>query len=197
MEQEIWRPIPGRNGYEVSDLGRVRSVDRVIPRRWRSGRIVQAKLKGRLLGLHVAAGPGYLYARLGCKSAYVHHLVLEAFVGPRPAGRQAAHGDGDKLNNTLGNLRWATPKENCADKLRHGTALFGAKSPNGRKTHCGRGHPYDDQNTHRIKGKRYCKTCLRDRNRRYRGTPPSRFRGPIEPRQREGERFSTSDFGSV
>ena len=49
---EIWRSIPGRDGYEVSNLGRVRSVDRVVTRRLRSGRIVYANLKGRELKRH-------------------------------------------------------------------------------------------------------------------------------------------------
>ena len=52
----------------------------------------------------------------------VHALVLEAFVGPRPtAAHHGAHGDRDPTNNQLGNLRWALPVENEADKRRHGT----------------------------------------------------------------------------
>jgi hypothetical protein len=164
---EIWRPIAGRDGYEVSDLGRVRSVDRVLARRLRSGRIVYANLKGRELKRHKLRH-GYLRARLGQGQACVHQLVLEAFVGPRPAGHQAAHGDGNPGNNVLSNLRWATPKENAADMLVHGTRLFGSKNPMGRKTHCSRGHAYDETNTRRTRGKRYCRACRRDHQRRSR-----------------------------
>ena len=57
----------------------------------------------------------------------VHFLVCEAFHGPRPAGYHVAHGDGDRSNNTPRNLRWATPQENEADKIRHGTALIGER----------------------------------------------------------------------
>jgi hypothetical protein len=95
----------------------------------------------------------------------VHHLVLEAFVGPRPAGHEAAHGDGDKTNNALANLRWATPKENAADRYRHGTVLFGTRHPLGRKTSCERGHPFDDANTRRSDGRRVCRECERYRKR--------------------------------
>jgi transposase-like protein len=193
---ENWRPIPGRDGYEVSDLGRVRSVDRIGTRRLRDGRTVLANLKGRLLKRHVL-GTGYLLVRLGQGQAYVHHLVLEAFVGPRPAGHQAAHGDGDRRNASLANLRWATPKENAADMLLHGTRLFGTRNPMGRKTHCQRGHPYNEENTRICKGKRYCKPCMRDHQRRSRGTHPSRFRTPIEPRLSEGLRLMAAGMSAT
>src|SRR3990167_1714304 len=51
---------------------------------------------------------------------YVHHLVLEAFVGPRPNGCEALHNDGNAWNNTLENLRWGSRDENLADFRRHG-----------------------------------------------------------------------------
>lgn len=52
---------------------------------------------------------------------YVHHLVLEAFVGPRPDGMQACHNDGNACNNTPQNLRWDTIASNRRDAVRHGT----------------------------------------------------------------------------
>jgi hypothetical protein len=52
---------------------------------------------------------------------YVHRLVLDAFVGPAPAGAVAAHADGDTADNRLVNLRWDTVTGNLADKARHGT----------------------------------------------------------------------------
>jgi hypothetical protein len=173
--QEIWRSIAGRPGYEVSDLGRVRSLDRVVTKMQR-GRPVQHRLRGRVLRQGRTRG-GYLTVSLAGRSVHVHRLVLEAFVGPCPAGRQAAHRDGNKLNNSVGNLRWATPRENNADKLRHGTALFGIRTHNGRKTSCPKGHAYDSDNTRRTRdGRRLCKFCERDQRRRYRGIPTSRFR---------------------
>jgi len=51
----------------------------------------------------------------------VHQLVLETFVGPAPPGHEGAHWDGVRTNNRTSNLRWATRKENDADKERHGT----------------------------------------------------------------------------
>lgn len=64
----------------------------------------------------------WLYAGKGKENNLVSRLVLAAFVGPPPSAKHhAAHWDRDLKNNTLGNLRWATPKENEADKARHGT----------------------------------------------------------------------------
>jgi hypothetical protein len=51
---------------------------------------------------------------------YIHHLVLEAFVGERPPGAICCHWDGDPANNRASNLRWDTYKSNCDDMLRHG-----------------------------------------------------------------------------
>lgn len=55
------------------------------------------------------------------KMRSVHSLVAEAFIGPRPNGMLCCHNDGNPLNNHYKNLRWGTPKENQADRKRHGT----------------------------------------------------------------------------
>ena len=57
---------------------------------------------------------------------YAHRLVLTAFLGPQPTpSHQCAHWDGDPINNHYTNLRWATPAENTADKVRHGRHMSG------------------------------------------------------------------------
>lgn len=82
--REIWRPIAGHEGYEVSDLGRVRSVDRIVNRTFKDGRIVPTRYTGRILKLS-PSGCGYPVVRLrNRRCAYVHQLVLETFVGPGP-----------------------------------------------------------------------------------------------------------------
>lgn len=89
------------------------------------------------------------------KSRYVHQLVLEAFVGPRPEGLEACHWNDVSDDNRLDNLRWATKSANRYDCVRNGG------DPNARKTHCWRGHPFDSTNTRRYGGRRHCRECQR------------------------------------
>ncbi len=56
----------------------------------------------------------------------VHTLVMETFVGPRPAGTQCAHLNGVRTDARLVNLAWKTPAENDADKDVHGTRQRGS-----------------------------------------------------------------------
>ncbi len=63
------------------------------------------------------------------KSFRSHRLVLLAFVGPCPEGRECCHWDGNPSNNSLSNLRWGTKSENARDKERHGTAPQGKNNP--------------------------------------------------------------------
>lgn len=81
---------------------------------------------------------GYLQVlvQLDGKRIYPHvaHLVLEAFIAPRPEGMQACHNDGNPQNNYLDNLRWDTPSNNNFDKVRHGTHQWGEKNNGARLT---------------------------------------------------------------
>jgi hypothetical protein len=98
MDEE-WRPVPGFEGqYAVSNLGRCRSLDRTVMKTTR-GRPVPHRLKGRVL-TPGTGGRGYLIVAMHSACTYVHRLVLAAFVGPRPAGMEAAHGNGDKTDES-------------------------------------------------------------------------------------------------
>jgi NUMOD4 motif/HNH endonuclease len=111
---ERWRPIPRWPGYEVSDLGRVRSVDRVLS----DGR----QASGRLL-TPTADGSGYARVTLSDgrrrQTAAVHVLVCEAFHGPRPRRKEVLHGTGGQQDNRAVNLRWGTRGRNEKDKGKH------------------------------------------------------------------------------
>ena len=142
-----WREVPGSLGrYLVNTQGQVYS-------RWQD-RLLQ--------GRPVGSGHIRVYLRLpgGPRGRYVHQLVMEAFVGPRPAGMDTRHLDGNPANNALANLAYGTPSENARDRRRHGT------DANARKAACKHGHPFDETNTHiRPDGSRQCRTCARERAR--------------------------------
>lgn len=131
MRKEEWRPVPGAEGrYEVSDAGRVRSLDRVVLRicKWRRVLVVCVR-RGRVLRYSTSSRNPYRMVHMGRDRAdLVHLLVLTAFRGPRPEGMQCAHDDGDARNNRLENLRWATPKQNAEDRVAHGNQIRGEKS---------------------------------------------------------------------
>jgi hypothetical protein len=152
-----------RDGYEVSTVGRVRSLDRVVisQRRVRTAagrarsmpREFRQAWKGQLLSAnrHIQ---GYPVVTLGGRgSVRVHRLMLETFVGPCPDGMEACHHDDDRRNNRLANLRWDTRRANQQDKLRNG------RNPNAAQTHCKRGHEFTPENTYLSQGHRKCRTC--------------------------------------
>lgn len=120
-DTEEWRPIPGHPFYEASNLGRIRSLPRIVTRRDGS----PLPVKGRIMKSH-PGGPGklHLFTGVGSErpSVQVHILVCTTFHGPRPSPKhEVAHWDGNGFNNNATNLRWATRKENVADTARHGT----------------------------------------------------------------------------
>lgn len=118
---EQWKSVVGYEGmYEVSDLGRVRSLSYR-----RTGNV---KLMAGSIGRN-----GYhqvpLYRGAERTPKYVHRLVLEAFVGPCPEGMEACHGNGIRADNRLENLRWDALAKNQHDRVRHGTHSRGERSP--------------------------------------------------------------------
>lgn len=164
-DDEEWRPIPEWLGYEASSRGRIRSLPRRVPNAWGTSSLIA----GRVLR-PVPDKRGYLRVNLHAagkyRTRYVHVLVLEAFTGPRPPGLEACHWDGDKLNNTPGNLRWDTYEANRADMRRHGR---GPKTT----THCPWGPEKVGPNelTRPSHRGRLCRSC--DRAQKYLQMHPS------------------------
>lgn len=155
FEEEKWLIAPGMLGnYEVSDMGRIKRITR--------GHGTQP---GRILtpGDHGKYGHKFV-TRLGesgkMEKFYVHRLVMLAFVGPPPEGRnQVRHIDGNASNNLLENLAWSTAAENMADVIAMG------RNANANKTHCPKGHHYSGDNLafgkrgNRTTVERICITC--------------------------------------
>ena len=99
LDAEVWLPVIGHPGYQISDRGRVRDRHR---------RIVTPEASGR-----------YPRVCLGGRRRYLHHLMAESWLGPRPWGALVLHEDDDGANNRLTNISWGTPKQNAADRRRN------------------------------------------------------------------------------
>lgn len=120
---ERWLPIVGYEGfYEVSDLGRVRSVDRVVGGGRGPSGLRRRRGQIRALSVHPFGYPQAHLSRDGTReTSPVHKLVLTAFVGPCPEGMTCCHGPEGATVARLDNLRWDTPSENMFDRGRDGT----------------------------------------------------------------------------
>lgn len=133
---EEWRPIPGYEGYyEVSNEGNVRSVDRIVIRKGR-----KTFLRSRPMKTCVGTD-GYLHfmatKHSEKKKLAVHRCVTLAFIRNPQHKQTVNHKDGNKFNNTVENLEWATHSENLShaytNSLR-GTTLGKHIQPNLIKT---------------------------------------------------------------
>lgn len=113
--KEEWRPIPGWESSEVSNLGRIRSVTRPA--------FIRKPYVGKWGHLWIAIRePGK------SRSISIHRAVALAFIGPAPSPvHQAAHNDGNPSNNVVSNIRWATHSENQMDRVAHGTSNRGTR----------------------------------------------------------------------
>ena len=151
--RENWRAVPGYEGtYEVSDQGRVRSLDRFDY----CGRLQEGKfLIGNLeLGYRKVS-----LSKLGRQKKFrVHRLVMLAFIGPLPEGMVTRHLNGMKDDNRLCNLQYGTQSENMQDNLKHGN--------NGMKNrvNCKNGHPLVWSESRQ---QRHCPICNREKDRQY------------------------------
>ena len=124
-KQEIWKPVVGfEEWYEVSTLGRVKRL-KAGPGT-RAGRVLKP-LRGVKGYSQVGMNTGGK-----CKGCFVHHLVLTAFIGPRPSGEEARHLNGRRNDNRLENLKWGTPKQNQADRVTHKTSNRGEAHPHAK-----------------------------------------------------------------
>lgn len=124
---EIWKDIPDYKGhYEISNLGRVKSIERTI--HYTNGR--SRKIKERILKQCHAKNLKCAYWMVCFRkdgkqqSKMVHRLLAEAFI-PNPENlSDVNHKDGVKLNNDLSNLEWIDRKGNMNHAFQMGLSLI-------------------------------------------------------------------------
>ena len=113
---EIWKVF--ESGYEVSNLGNVRSIDRIVETRKQP-----LKLKGKLLKPAIDK-KGYKRVAImingKLSTLKVHRLVAMAFIENVNNKPQVNHKDGNKLNNAINNLEWVNNSENVKHAYENG-----------------------------------------------------------------------------
>jgi hypothetical protein len=131
--KEQWKWVGGYEGmYEVSNLGRIRSTDRMVRMVSKKGREFMARKKGRVLRQFFGSS-GYLqvcFSKEGrLRTKMVHRLVVKAFLEPIEGKLEVNHSNGDKQNNSLENLEWCNSAENKSHAY-----LFGLRA-SGKEHH--------------------------------------------------------------
>ena len=115
MREEVWRDIPGYEGlYQVSDLGRVRSLDRVKEHYPRDRKAYTKNEKGRILKPYCDPR-GYRFVGLhtNCvrEKFLIHRLMAMAFLENPEYYRDVVFKDGDRSNLVIDNLMWMDHSE--------------------------------------------------------------------------------------
>lgn len=116
MEQ--WKPIKGYDHYDISNLGRVKSLERI------AHTPLASYLKPENILKAADNGKGYKFVRLWqdgkSKKHYIHRLVAEAFI-PNPNNYpEVNHIDSDPSNNKVDNLEWVTHRQNAKHMMSQG-----------------------------------------------------------------------------
>jgi len=117
--EEIWKEISGYEGYyKVSNLGNVRSLDRIII----DSNGVSSRKKGKYIA-KTDNGSGYKISSLskdGRKNMYVHRLVAIHFLENKDNHIEVNHIDGNKSNNMVKNLEWCSRSQNIKHAYKMG-----------------------------------------------------------------------------
>lgn len=122
---EKWKDIKGfESAYMVSNTGRIKSKDRTIE----SGRGWNVTRKSKVIKLSINKATGYYMINLNCRGKkypkLIHRLVAQAFIPNKLSKETVNHKDGNKLNNHVSNLEWATRSEQNIHASKMGLKKF-------------------------------------------------------------------------
>ena len=122
---EIWKTIEGYENYQVSNFGRVKSLERVINRSNNKKQFIRERILK-----YATSNSGYFFIVLNkdkkSKVIYIHKLVAISFLNHKPCGFKIVvdHIDNNKLNNNLSNLQLITTRENLSKDKRHCSSKY-------------------------------------------------------------------------
>lgn len=167
MKNEIWKDVPNYEGlYQVSNLGNVKSMPRMIITKNRFGEITK-KVKSKKNKPHLNKKTGYYQIILSknkkTKMFLLHRLVAITFIPNPNKLPQINHKDGNKQNNCVDNLEWCT----CSENIKH--AFANNLNHSNFKVQCGSKNPFfgkhhSTETKQKIKESHYKKVAQYDKN---------------------------------
>lgn len=117
--EEVWKDIEGFENYQISNLGRVRTLNKYNRQGLPKDSVKQCKILKLIRNTH-----GYysvnLYKDKKCYRKDIHRLVAQAFIPIPKKLLQVNHIDGNKKNNNISNLEWVSAKENVQHAFKMG-----------------------------------------------------------------------------
>lgn len=140
MTAEIWKPVIGfESRYEVSSFGRFKALSREIYYvDGRQGSLSERIIRGSLMNA------GYISVSFDSRTRRLaHQVVAEAFLSSAEYRQTVNHKDGNKTNNCIENLEWATHKENNIHARK-----TGLNKQHGENNNL---HKYSDQFIHSVR----------------------------------------------
>jgi len=136
---EEWKDVEGyENQYQVSNLGRVKSIERYVRHNYGG----KKKVYEKILKPALASG-SYPSVSIGGKTTPIHRIMMVAFVPNKENKREVNHIDGCKTNNNLDNLEWVTTSENRLHAFRLGLQKHTEQSRK-RTSESLKGHPVSE-----------------------------------------------------
>lgn len=114
MREEIWRKVHLSPHYEVSNLGRFRSIDHTVEREG-----YKSSFKGQEVNPFKVKGTGYLQVKIASKKYSAHRLVAIAFCEGNSEGFVVNHKNGKRDDNRAENLEWVSQSENVKHGYSH------------------------------------------------------------------------------
>lgn len=117
---EVWRDVPGYEGcYQASNLGRVRSLPRTMPKRDSWGGLTTVSYPGKILSPARNKTTRYWSLALGKNNTQMLHRVIASTFCENPLNLpEVNHKDGDRSNNQAGNLEWVSSSGNKCHSYR-------------------------------------------------------------------------------